>query len=312
MEYNYKGIYVDNPAELLNAFREGNMCPVYAKRNMGGLFEYFESVIESESELDMYAYAWVLLKHGDFAQKHKGYSIAYKLTEKGFAPAYNLCGLEYFTGNLMEKNCAEGIRLIQKSSDGGFIIGKYNLGCAYIKGEGVEKDSQKGFKILEECAEYGYNSAIRSLGLRYYRGKDGCEVNYGLAKKYFEAAAEQYDTKSMVYLGEIYASGLGVPVDFKNAVDWYKKAAELDNFDAQAILGVLLIDETKGEKQPEQAYSYMKESAENGIVASMYNIAVCILNGEFWWETKETAKYWLEKAASAGDEDAKKLLETFE
>jgi TPR repeat protein len=189
---------------------------------------------------------------------------------------------------------------------------KYNLGCSYIKGEGLEKDFQKGYEIFEECAAYGYNSAIRSLGLRYYRGKDGYEVNYVLAKKYFDEAAEQYDTKSMIYLGEMYASGLGVSVDVQNAVDWYKKAAELDNFDAQAILAVMLIDEAYGEKQPEQAYSYMKESAENGIVTSMYNMAVCIVNGEFWWETKETAKYWLEKAASAGDEDAKNLLETFE
>ncbi|MBF0176448.1 MAG: sel1 repeat family protein [Magnetococcales bacterium] len=56
------------------------------------------------------------------------------------------------------------------------------------------------------------------------------------AIKWFRLAAEKGDTDAQVQLGEMYHSGRGVPQDDKEAIKWFQLAAEKGNAHAQRYL----------------------------------------------------------------------------
>jgi TPR repeat protein len=58
-------------------------------------------------------------------------------------------------------------------------------------------------------------------------------------------AAEQGDMISQTRLGEMYLYGKGVPIDYAEAVKWFRKAADQGHVDAYYTLGCMY-DEGKG------------------------------------------------------------------
>ena len=59
------------------------------------------------------------------------------------------------------------------------------------------------------------------------------------AVKWFRLAAEQGDAEAQINLGVMYETGRGVPKDDKEAVKWYRLAAEQGDADAQFNVGVM-------------------------------------------------------------------------
>lgn len=57
--------------------------------------------------------------------------------------------------------------------------------------------------------------------------------------KWFYRAADQGHPNAQFILGNAYATGLGVPRDYKEAAKWYRKAADQGHADAQSKLGIL-------------------------------------------------------------------------
>jgi len=72
----------------------------------------------------------------------------------------------------------------------------------------------------------------------YYRGS-GTARDYGLAAKWFRAAAEQGDARARHGLGFLYIKGWGVPRDYSEAARWERLAAEDGIPQAQADLAYL-------------------------------------------------------------------------
>ncbi|MGH8579095.1 MAG: tetratricopeptide repeat protein [Gammaproteobacteria bacterium] len=56
------------------------------------------------------------------------------------------------------------------------------------------------------------------------------------AARWIRAAAEQGDSAAQYNLGVIYAYGMGVPADPREAVRWYQAAAQQESVEAQAAL----------------------------------------------------------------------------
>ena len=72
----------------------------------------------------------------------------------------------------------------------------------------------------------------------YYRGS-GTARDYGLAAKWFRAAAEQGDARARHGLGFLYIKGWGVPTDYSEAARSERLAAEDGIPQAQADLAYL-------------------------------------------------------------------------
>ena len=82
--------------------------------------------------------------------------------------------------------------------------------------------------------------------------------------RWYRLAAEQGEATAQFNLGVMYATGQGVPQDFKEAMQWYYLAAMQGDADAQHNLGVMY---AKGEgvmQDPVLAYMWFNLAAAQG------------------------------------------------
>jgi TPR repeat protein len=97
-------------------------------------------------------------------------------------------------------------------------------------------------KFLETKAkaEAGDAGAQFDLGQMYALGVVGVQMDTKEAVKWYRKAAEGGIAKAQSIVGGCYANGDGVKKDFKEAVKWYRKAAEQGYLYAQENLQRLL------------------------------------------------------------------------
>lgn len=111
------------------------------------------------------------------------------------------------------------------------------------------------------------------LALAYQRG-DGVAQNEETACDYFLKAANQGNREAQYKAGVCYDSGQGFAADMAQAVSWYSRAAE--------------------QGQPE----------------AMFILGICYYNGEGVEASRDRARYWLDLAASQGHQQAGHMLDT--
>ena len=83
-----------------------------------------------------------------------------------------------------------------------------------------------------------------SRGMSYYNG-DGVLQDYKEAVKWYKLAAEQGYANAQYNLGKMYAKGQGVIQDYKEALKWYKLAAAKGYKDAGFIVSMYELDKSK-------------------------------------------------------------------
>ena len=123
--------------------------------------------------------------------------------------------------------------------------------------------SCKGFKECSAMAKRGDAEAQFNLGNMYYKGQ-GVLQDYKQAVKWYRLAADQGNAAAQFNLGVSYDNGQGVLQDYKQAVKWYRLAADQGNAAAQFNLGVSYY---KGQGVPKNyinAHMWINISASNG------------------------------------------------
>jgi TPR repeat protein len=96
---------------------------------------------------------------------------------------------------------------------------------------------QEVSEILKR-AEAGNPNAQNQLGMLYSEGR-GLPQNYLEAKDWFKKAADQGHAAAQVNLGTLYSLGQGAPYSDHMALFWFQKAAEQRNALAFAKLGMM-------------------------------------------------------------------------
>jgi TPR repeat protein len=112
-------------------------------------------------------------------------------------------------------------------------------------------------------AEEGDADAQLNLGLMHVNGQ-GAPIDYSEAVKWYRLAAEQGDADAQTNLGLMHANGQGVPIDYSEAVKCYRLAAEQGNATAQSNLALMYFD---GHGVPQDfvlAHMWYNLSAANG------------------------------------------------
>ncbi len=112
----------------------------------------------------------------------------------------------------------------RKLAESGDRKSQYALGMMYIKGRGVKLDAALGRKWLEKSAAQSYEKAVTRLAILLLKGEGGAR-DYDRARQLLSSVSERSEL-AQYYLGEIYATGKGVPRDYAVAMDWYRKASE--------------------------------------------------------------------------------------
>jgi TPR repeat protein len=75
-----------------------------------------------------------------------------------------------------------------------------------------------------------------------YQSGRGVARDFKNAMQYYRQAAEQDLSKALFRLGQMYYRGLGVPQDRSEAMKWYQKAAQHGHAKAQEQLRLMQAD----------------------------------------------------------------------
>jgi len=121
--------------------------------------------------------------------------------------------------------------------------------------------------------------------------------------RWFRRAAEQSDADGEYSLGEMYAFGRGVPVDYAEAARWLRKSAEQGDARAESNLAALY---AKGEGVPKddddnEAAKWMRKAAEQGSAVGQFGLGVMYAHGRGVPPDDAEAVKWYRKAMEQGD-----------
>ena len=136
-------------------------------------------------------------------------------------------------------------------------------------------------------------------GLRAYERN-----NFPRARTEFFQAAIAGHAGAQFFLGEIYEGGVGVAVDYDNAIKWYRSAAEQEHAAAQRRLAYFYSQGLGTDKNDAKAFTWYLRSAENGDVLGQLEVGLRYEQGLGTKKDLMEAYKWLTISASYGDPDA--------
>lgn len=88
------------------------------------------------------------------------------------------------------------------------------------------------------------------------------------------ARANGGDAEAQFGLGLKYGTGRGPSLDFPQAAEWFRKAADQDHGLAQYNLGMMLLQGQGVPRDDEEAYTWFRKSAEAGDVGAQYMLGM--------------------------------------
>ena len=147
------------------------------------------------------------------------------------------------------------------------------------------------------CVSFSVIADFKTGGDAYKEG------DYETAAREFLPLAEDGDHRAMYALGSMYAAGHGVPMDLKEALKWFRKAATYGRPDAEYKIGVMY-DRGLGLKQDyRKALHWYGKSAKSGFGLAQYKIGQMYVTGHGVKQNFIKAYAWLKSAISQGVED---------
>ena len=222
--------------------------------------------------------------------------------EKGDREAQHNLGDYYYNGLGVAKDSVEAVKWYRKAADQGHEQSRrqlelidtferakaraekgdreaqHNLGDYYYNGLGVAKDSVEAVKWYRKAADQGHEQSKLKLELI----------------DTFEGA-EKGDAQAQYSLADFYERGIGVARDKKEAVKWWRKAADQGHVQAQYRMGdYYFLDVAEGEVE---AVKWYRKAADQGHVEAQYNLGDYYFNGVGVAKDKNEAVKWWRKAA---------------
>jgi TPR repeat protein len=132
---------------------------------------------------------------------------------------------------------------------------------------------------LEAAAAAGDAGAQARMGDACRIGGEFGEVDLKEAVRWYRLAAEQGNPHGQTNLGAMYQHGMGVPKDVSAAVNWYRLAAAQDFPVAQHNLGMAYLRGRGVETNPEEAIRWIKAAAHAGYGMAQYEMGYLLLQG---------------------------------
>ncbi|MDO8550657.1 MAG: tetratricopeptide repeat protein [Ignavibacteria bacterium] len=124
-------------------------------------------------------------------------------SSKGYLPALNELGLNYYTGNILTEDKQKAMELWQFAERLNNLEAKTRIATGIIFGEIKSDDISGSIKILIETAENGSVLAQVALGYAYENGV-GLEKSKSEAVKYYRYAAQRGNRFAYAELKRIY------------------------------------------------------------------------------------------------------------
>jgi S1-C subfamily serine protease len=125
---------------------------------------------------------------------------------------------------------------------------------------------------------------------------------------YFRKAAEAGTAEAQFNLGLCYAHGQGVPTNWVEAVRWYRKAAEAGVPEAQANLGLCVARGQGTTANNIEAVTWLTKAANAGLAEAACSLGAMYQNGKGVSQNLPEAFKWFKTAAEKGNAVAQRIL----
>ena len=151
-------------------------------------------------------------------------------------------------------------------------------------------------------ADAGDPEAQNTIGEIFAEGKQ-VKRDYKEAVNWYRKAAEKGVPRAQYHLGALYEIGQGVPHDDAEAARWYRKAAEAGLADAQYNLAGMYGLGRGVSYDPKQALEWYQKAGLQGDSLALYNLAERYERGRDVAQDRIEAYKWHSLAAERGLKD---------
>ena len=239
---------------------------------------------EEEKDIDPFARQAYLEAQQALADKEteKYINLLSQSANLGYVQALNDLGDLYFNGELAPKHMGKAYEYFLKASQNGSGYGSYSCGFILMKGSSdIPRDIEKGLSMFRLAVEQNYKAATRDLA-RYYYSLETEEDNRKALDYYLQYIEyNPKDTDTLLHIGLIYESGLGVPLNIDLARRYYERAAEQDETGmAYNFLGGTYMNDEETESNERKAVHYFQKAIELGNTNAMFRISYYLHNGK--------------------------------
>ncbi len=241
-------------------------------------------------------YAKGLAGQPDWPQAMGWFHLAAK---QGHPEAQYVVAESYQLGRGLERNDQSAAYWYEMSAKSGFKNAQTQLGICYLEGKGVDQNLSQANYWLTKSAVEGDPNAQYYLGILHLQSSP---PSFEKAENLLLAAAQQYQVKAMLKLGDIYREGTIGKMDWYKAKHWYDEAIALKNAEAQYHVAKLIIDE-KFERSYEPHF-LLTLAGQNGYTPAQIELARMYHFGRGIMQSDRLAFHWYLQAASALEPEA--------
>ena len=288
---------------VLASYEDGGKA--YLQKDYSAALENWSKAAQSDDLRALFALG-VMYSRGLGVDKdtEKGVDYYRRAADFGFTSAQFNLGLAYYSGVGVEKNIAEAKNWWHQAAEQGHLIAQYNFASLLWTGNGTVQDQAQAMHWFRKAKNGGsrdasnflltlyapmykeLNSESLDLASRAAPGKKiplvdeiGMYVlgqqamtkkNYAQAYGFWEPLALDGHIESQYQLGKLYEFGKGVKPNFDVAMDWYQKAAQKGQGDAQFRLGQYHINESPDKNEPLGLYWIQSAADNNSTEASEF------------------------------------------
>jgi len=214
--------------------------------------------------------------------------------------------------NLNESNCAK--KALQMAADYSQAAakaqanGEYQRMCSTVYSALMQLEKYKAgdwrgnYRNIADKIDHDYAEVLDNLM------KTTCTQKTSL----YRYLAAKEDAWAMYNLGNVYAKGVGLPIDDGEALAWYQKAAEKGYTAAYLALGQMYSDGAAFLPDFVTAFEWYMKAATQGDATGQYAVAGMYRKGTGTKQDFQKAAEWYKKAADQKHEGAKaKLAEMY-
>jgi len=219
--------------------------------------------------------------------KDKNYSCALsewsRAAELGNSVAqYNL-GLMYKAGRGVEQNDAKAVEWYQKAAAQDYDPASLRLAAMYAKGEGLTQDYAKASEWFRKAFEQGLSAGADKNEPATMFPDD---LSRKKALEWYQKASDEGNANAQYILAAMYAKGVGVNQDYAKAAEWYRKATDQNIFELEYIFKSI---QTYYVSEKE-ATAWYSEAAEKGHPLAQYQLALTL------YQSQKTEHDWIRAA----------------
>ncbi|HZQ72166.1 MAG TPA: tetratricopeptide repeat protein [Burkholderiales bacterium] len=262
---------------------------------------------------------------GTSQDKAQAFAWAQKAADQGNPGAQTLLGNWLLKGDGVPSDNEAAYRWYRKAADQGEPIAEYMVGWLEVYGQGTRQDIADGQRWSVKAANDGMDDALSILvsslprdsgkraasstrsklpplswwGAKTLKERPDLADMIPLILASYRRDAEAGDAVAQYSMSQLYALGVGVPLDLDKARDWASKSAESGYALGELQFGMLHDNDMGSAKDLAEAYRWYRKAAEAGDPAAQFNVAVALRDGRGVAQDKKEALEWLRKAAAA-------------